>query len=95
MTNFYKLLETLQERKIPFCFQCQGKNNYFNLSVEDPKGLQHSFSAEKLEHIDRGLQMMWGHLLEPLEVKMVHDGIYIRASVTIPSPSITPLPRPF
>lgn len=57
--RIFDIFNNLQTKNIPFCFQCQS-GNFYNLSVDDPKGKNHSFSSENINDIERFLNMMWG-----------------------------------
>lgn len=83
MRDFYIILNYLQENRIPFCFQCQGDNDYFNISINDPKGKNHSYSAENFRDIERFVYIMWGHKVPKKEVIL-----------SMPLPSNFPIPRP-
>lgn len=63
MRDFYKILEKLTERKVYFCFQYQDKSNFYNLSVNDPKGVNHSLSFDSIDKLQHALLIIWGHLL--------------------------------
>lgn len=85
MRDMYKIFAELEKRKVVFCFQCQGKNEYYNLSVDDPKGKNHAFSSDSVPHIEEWLKVMWGHLLSD-------GGFKEKGTVTVVP---FPIPRPF
>lgn len=65
MRDLYKIFDALEKREIPFCFQCQGKHGYYNLSVNDPRGKSSSISHKTIDDVEKSLKIMWGHLLAP------------------------------
>ena len=64
MRDLYKIFAKLEDMNLSFCFQCQGKSKYYNLSVCDIKGKQHCFNSENVQDIEDNLKVMWGHLLD-------------------------------
>ena len=63
MNDLFKILIELQNKKVPFCLQSQGTNNYYNLSVTDIYGKQHHLHGNTLLGIEKSLKVIWGHLL--------------------------------
>jgi hypothetical protein len=63
MSDMFKILAKLSENRVSYCLQNQGKNNFYNLAVDDPKGKRHNIHSDKLEDIENGLKIFWGHLL--------------------------------
>ena len=87
--RFQKLLTLLIENKIDFTFQCQGKNGYYNLSINDPKGRNHSLGSKYLADIDEGLNIMWGHLISDKDNTSM-------LTARLPGMTVVPpMPRPF
>lgn len=89
MRELYKILAELEKRKIPYCFQCQG--NFYNLSVTDPRGKQHTCNSKNIEDIEMFITTMWGHIRTVYVAPAVSG--QINTIYVTPKPS--GLPRPF
>lgn len=63
MSTLFKILEKLSNQKTWYCFQSQS-NNYYNLSVVNPKGVKETFHSDDIKKIEKRLDKLWGHLLE-------------------------------
>ena len=61
MRDIYKILHELENRRVPYCLQAQ--KNYYNISVEDPKGKSQNYGSADLGNVEVFLKTMWGHLL--------------------------------
>lgn len=64
MRRLYQYFDKLTERRVHFCFQSHQKREYYNLSVETPKGSREYVNGESLEEIEKALDIFWGHLLD-------------------------------
>lgn len=71
MKKIYQLFEKMDERKVQFCFQNQAAK-FYNLSVEDIYGKQHSFHSSSLGDIEDALIVMWGSLLDCSKPTVIH-----------------------
>lgn len=63
MSNFYKLMQILQEKQIHICFQSHYKSRFFNLAVTDPRGQSQYYHSDDINKVEQFLMVMWGHLL--------------------------------
>lgn len=90
MTPAFKILDILlKQGKVGFCLQAQTPHSYYNISIDDPKGRNHSFSSKNFSEVETFLTTMWGHLLTPVKTEnLPHPMLNV-----LPKP--TGLPRPF
>ena len=86
MRDTYRILAMLEKKGVYFCLQSQG-DGYTNLSVDDPKGKNHSYSAKKFDDVELFLKTMWSHLITPaLSVAPVTTIPKMPAPVGFPMP---------
>jgi len=65
MSKFFSILSELTNKNIHHCFNCQGNNKmFYNLSVVDPKGNVQYLHSNNMGDMEKGLLMLWGHLIE-------------------------------
>lgn len=64
MRDLYLIFEKLSEMKIGYCLQSHHRQEFFNLMVYDRTGKQIYIHAETLIEIEKGLKIVWGHLLK-------------------------------
>lgn len=72
MRDLWLILDILEKSKVPFCFQCQNtnKHQFYNLSVNDTKNVNRSFSGPGLDEIEEFLRRIWGHKLPQVNIPM-------------------------
>lgn len=69
MSNeFYKILEKLNDNKVPFCFQSQGEKNFYNLKVRSPLGNDETIQSSDFNVVEQRLKIMWGHIINTMPV---------------------------
>ena len=69
MRALFKLLAMMTEKNVDWCFQCQGKNKFYNISLTTPDGKSQACSSKYLDQIETYVEIHWGDLLDETPVK--------------------------
>jgi len=69
--KLHKMLEILEDNKVPHCFQAQHREKYsfYNLSVNDRYGTAHYFNSNSKKEIKEGLEIIRSDLFTRIPSK--------------------------